>query len=143
MGLQLRKIKGQNIILFNFYLILTIQLIFNWQLTSCNNHTNLWKLVLLMVLYGRLMGDELTHNNKITRRNSLLLRVVSSLVLLSLSIAMISLLISNSSDFDKNPCFHNRIEYVVEVILSFVIIFKDIVYIISRKSQLLSIHEQA
>lgn len=134
MGLELRKIKGQNILLFNFYLILTIQLLFNWQHTSCNNHTNLWKLVFLMVLYGRLMGDELSHNDKLSRRNCLLLRIVSSVVLLGLSIAMITLVIRNSSDFDKNPCFLNRIEYVVEVILSFIIIFKDLIYIISRNT---------
>lgn len=109
MGLGLRKIKGQNIILFNFYIILTIQLIFNWQLTSCNNHTNLWKFVFFMILHGRLIGDELSHNDKLSLRNFILLRIVSSLVLLGLSIAMISLLVSNSSDFEQKSCFLNRI----------------------------------
>lgn len=55
--LGIKIIKPQNILLFNFYCLITLQLLLNWNLNSCNNHTNLWKLVFMLTLYGRLIGD--------------------------------------------------------------------------------------
>ncbi len=55
--LKFKSIKPQNILIFNFYVILTIQLIFNWFVVSCNNHINIWKLLFLVVLFGRLVAD--------------------------------------------------------------------------------------
>jgi hypothetical protein len=49
------SIKPQNILLFNFYSLLLIQLIFNWSNTGCNNYANIWKLFYLFILYFRLI----------------------------------------------------------------------------------------
>lgn len=55
--IEIKSLKPQNILIFNFYLILTVQLLFNWNALSCNNHVNIWKLMFLIVLYGRLVCD--------------------------------------------------------------------------------------
>ncbi len=118
-------LKAQNILLFNFYSLITLHLLFNWNVSSCSNHTSLWKLVFFVIMYGRLIGDELFHNKKISERNLKQIKVVTSIVLVGLAIVMILLLSENGKDFDHGECFLNRIEYAVEVALVGVIVVKD------------------
>jgi hypothetical protein len=110
-GIQIKKIKPQNIIIFNFYLILTIQLLFNWSVMSCNNYVSIWQLIFLIILYGRLLADELHHNKYLTFQQIRVSKVITSLVLLGMAIAMIALLTGNTHDFDEKTCSLNRISF--------------------------------
>lgn len=102
-------LKSQNILLFNFYLILFLQLIFNWSYANCNNHTNVWKLFYMFVLFARIFGDEFYHNRMLSANGNKGLKVVTSLILLFMGIAMIAILARNKEDFDEGVCFSNRI----------------------------------
>lgn len=58
------------------------------------------------------------------------MKIVSSLVLVGLAVAMVSLLVGNQKDFGEKQCFMNRIEYVVEVGLGVIIVGKDLIYVL-------------
>lgn len=58
------------------------------------------------------------------------MKIVSSLVLVGLAVAMVSLLVGNQKDFAEKHCFMNRIEYVVEVGLGVIIVGKDLIYVL-------------
>ncbi len=54
----LKSLKAHNILLFNFYCVLFVQLILNWNITDCNNNANVWKFVFMALLFGRIIIDE-------------------------------------------------------------------------------------
>lgn len=92
---MIRTLKGQNILLFNFYTILLIQLFLNWSLNGCNNNTNIWKFFFLAGLFIRLVEDEFYSNRVISLNLHKILKLVSSIFLFLMAILMISILIGN------------------------------------------------
>lgn len=91
----LKSIEAHNILLFNFYTLLLLQLLFNWNITNCGNRANLWKFFFLTILYARLFLDEMYNNQKITQKIFKLIQIVTALVLAALAAAMIAILTDN------------------------------------------------
>ena len=91
----IKSIEPHNILLFNFYTLLILQLLFNWSITNCGNRANLWKLFFLAILYARLFLDEMYNNRKITQKIFQIVQIVTALVLAALAAAMITILTHN------------------------------------------------
>ena len=107
--MSVKTIRAYNIILANFYVILLVQLLFNWSETECGHSLNVWKLILLIVLFGRLFADEMFNNSKIHQTAYSIIRVTTAVILVAMAIFMIITLLENEHSFSQGTCFLNRI----------------------------------
>jgi hypothetical protein len=90
-----KSIEAHNILLFNFYTLLLIQLLFNWNITNCGNKANLWKFFFLIILYARLFLDEMYNNQKINQKIFRIVQILTAVALAILAAVMIAIIIGN------------------------------------------------
>ena len=138
---MINTLQPLNIILFNIYLIMTLQLLLNWSEASCNHHSNLFQLVFIITMITRLILQESFLNKIIKFKTYKSTTLISSgVVLTGFAIYQAIILGTNPSDYDYNPenkatltCFQNRIIFVSEIVLCFLTVIKDILFVICGK----------
>lgn len=83
---KINNLKPINIILFDTYLIALFYLIFTWQYVDCNTNSNIWQLFFYLILFARLVIDELENNDIIGTKPYSIAILISSVVLAGMSI---------------------------------------------------------
>lgn len=116
-----------------------IQLALNWQAANCGTDSNFFQLAFIFIILVRIFTQE-AHNNKIIERRTFkaVTLFTSGCLLTALGIYEAYTIAKNSFYFEYDAktktgnivCFQNRIVYVAEIILCFLTIIKDIVFII-------------
>ena len=128
---MIKTLKPFNLLLFDSYILALLYLFITWNKINCGLHCNIWQLFYYLVLFARLVFDELENNSKITKKIYWILTFISSgVVLLGMGIYELVAIFSNPEDFNdpdmKSSCFENRILLVGQCIIGFLIIGKDV-----------------
>ena len=131
------ELDASTVVLSNIYLIMALQLGFNWNATSCGTKSYLFQLGFIALMIARLFFHELSHN-KITGSglNRVFMFALSGL-LLALGIYQAVTVFGNPSDFYYDPatktgnevCFQNRIVFVGEIVIIGLTLIKDVYFL--------------
>lgn len=133
-----------NIILFNIYLVMILQLALNWESSDCGTKSYLYQLGFIILMTLRLLFQELFNNAVMAKKlfvGSMFL--TSGVLLLALGAYQSYVIATNSSNFyydadtksGNEACFQNRIVFVGEIIIGFLTLFKDIYFICIAKEE--------
>lgn len=130
-------LDSSTVILFNVYLILGLQLAFNWNKTGCNTSSYLFQLGFIVLMFIRLFFYEF-HNNRVCGRivNGVFMFLLD-ILLVALAVYQIFTMANNTNEFYYNPdtkmgnevCFQNRIVFSIEIAVIFLTLIKDIYFI--------------
>ena len=122
--------QPQNILLLNFYVIPLMQILFNWSEGSCGTNSNVWQLFFVLILISRIFIDELYNNSHIKQRLfQILMFLTSGVGLLTMGVYESWTIAAHPEEFASKVCFQNRIVYVSECILCFLILIKDVIFV--------------
>ena len=131
------------VILFNIYLIIGLQLAFNWDETGCNTESYLFQLGFIVMMFLRLIFYEI-YNNKVCGKcvHAVFMFLIDGL-LIALGAYQAYTLASHSEDFYFDPkteigsltCFQNRIVFVAEIAIIGLTFFKDIYFLCIRSGE--------
>ena len=130
-------LDASTIVLLNIYLIMALQLGFNWNNTACNTDSNLFQLGFIVLMSIRLFFHELYNNRKFGKGVSAFFNFLLSGLLLALGIYQAITVFKNPSDFYYDPttksgneiCFQNRIVFVGEIIIIGFTVVKDVYFV--------------
>ena len=125
----INTLEPQNILLLNFYIIPLLQIAFNWSSSDCGTNSNVWQLFFVLTLIVRILIDQLYNNAHISRKLfTILMFITSGVILLTLGIWESYVISTNQEEF-TTFCFQNRIVFVSEIILCFLALIKDIIFV--------------
>ena len=97
------ELDSSTVVLANIYLIMALQLGFNWSATACGTSSYLFQLGFIALMAARLFFHELHHNKATgTVLNRIFMFTLSGL-LLALGIYQAITVASNSSSFYYDP----------------------------------------
>ena len=134
MGLIL---DASTIVLLNIYIIMGLQLGFNWNNTGCNQDTYYFQLGFIVLMAIRLFFHELYHNRCTNKVVAAIFNFILSGLLIALAIFFGLRVFNNPNDFYYNPdthvgnevCFQNRIVFVAESAIIAFTGLKDIYFV--------------
>ena len=97
MGLNL---DPPSVILFNVYLVMFVQLVLNWDKTSCDTGSAFFQLGFILIVFTRLLIHEM-HNNKMISQKifTAMMFLMSGVLLVPLAIYQCVVLDNNSDKF--------------------------------------------
>lgn len=130
------ELDSSTVILVNIYLIMALQLGFNWNATGCNTNSYFFQLGFIGLMVVRLIFHELNHNKFTGSGMNRLFSFLLSGTLLALGIYQAIKVFGNPNDFYYDPatktgnevCFQNRIVFVAEIIIVGLTLVKDIYF---------------
>lgn len=125
------SIKPLNLLLADAYALAIIYLLIKWSVTECNTYSNVWEFFYYLTLVLRLIADEMESNSIISNKMYWAFTLFTSFgVLMGMGIYEMVTIYTHPEDFSDpkrlSPCFQNRILFVAECIIGFVIIVKDV-----------------
>lgn len=128
---MISSIKPLNLLLADAYALAIIYLLIKWSVTECNTYSNVWEFFYYLTLVLRLIADEMESNSIISNKMYWAFTLFTSFgVLMGMGIYEMVTIYTHPEDFSDpkrlSPCFQNRILFVAECIIGFVIIVKDV-----------------
>jgi hypothetical protein len=137
-------LDSSTLILFNIYLVMALQLAFNWNATNCNSNSAFFQLGFIVLMLARLIGHELYNNRKAGRVCHAFVMFLFSGLLLALGIVQAITVFSNPNDFNydratkqgSEVCFQNRIVFVSEIVIIGLTVLKDVYFILLTKDEI-------
>lgn len=128
---MISSIKPLNLLLADAYALAIIYLLIKWSVTECNTYSNVWEFFYYLTLVLRLIADEMESNSIISNKIYWAFTLFTSFgVLMGMGIYEMVTIYTHPEDFSDpkrlSPCFQNRILFVAECIIGFVIIVKDV-----------------
>lgn len=137
--MTIKTLEPINVILANIYIVMLVQLAFNWNNTDCSTNSNIFQIAFILTLVLRLLLQEWYLNKIISHKIYTGLMLISSGAFLTGLCVYESFIISQnwqqfSYDVKSNSgsltCYQNRIVFVAEIIIGFLAVAKDVVLII-------------
>jgi hypothetical protein len=135
----IKTLEPVNVILANIYLVMLVQLAFNWNNTDCSTNSNIFQIAFLLTLVLRLLLQEGYLNKIISHKTyTALMLIFSGLFLTGLCVYESIIISQNWQKFNYDAksgignltCYQNRIVFVAEIIIGFLAVAKDVALII-------------
>jgi hypothetical protein len=131
------ELDSSTVVLANIYLIMALQLGFNWSATACGTSSYLFQLGFIALMAVRLLFHELNHNKVTSNTLNKVFMFTMSGFLLALGIYQAITVANNASSFYYDPttktgnevCFQNRIVFVGEIVIIGLTLAKDIYFL--------------
>lgn len=131
------ELSSSTVVLANIYLIMILQLAFNWSNTACGTNSYLFQLGFIGLMAARLVFHELSHNKVTSLNINRVLMFTLTGLLLALGIYQAITIANNPNQFYYDPatqtgnsvCFQNRIVFVGEIVIIGLTLVKDIYFL--------------